>query len=458
VKLKSTAVLAAFIAGIVMAAPVAASVTMPPGAITIPSSGTFLYMNSQAGDYIGGGAEQLYTRADTDIVGSLPPGSNYFRGRAIQGDYVHWWYLDISAPAGQALAVGSYTGAVRASSGQPGLQGLSLYGDGRGCNVVTGQFDITELSFDPTGGELLRFAARFEQHCEGGTPALFGQIRIENEPPTPGVSLPVGSIAVPTSGSFLYLTGQPRDYILGGREQLYTSADSQFNTSDFQRGGEYFIGQVVQGSYEHWWTVQIAAPAGVPLATGSYIRAFRAPFRPAGSPGLDVGGDGRGCNEVTGKFDVDELSFWPAGELHVFQATFEQHCEGFTPALFGRIRIEAAQPPPPLTWSLSVRDDSSVSKKTSQVTVQGDVSCSRDVPVTLTGTLTQVVANRATISGSFSTQVNCVAPTTRWYATLSGDNGRFGSGSATVSVQATACEAKCSSASVTRPIKLNSSK
>jgi hypothetical protein len=34
------------------------------------------------------------------------------------------------------------------------------------------------------------------------------------------------------------------------------------------------------------------------------------------------------------------VSFASTGELLTFEATFEQHCEGFDPALFGRIRIE----------------------------------------------------------------------------------------------------------------------
>jgi hypothetical protein len=38
-----------------------------------------------------------------------------------------------------------------------------------------------------------------------------------------------------------------------------------------------------------------------------------------------------------------------AGELLVFDATFEQFCDSFTAPLFGRIRIENPPPPPDLT-------------------------------------------------------------------------------------------------------------
>src|SRR5439155_11263430 len=92
--------------GIMVAAPSAgASVTLPPGSIAVPSSGTFLYMNSQPGDYIGQGVEQLYTSADSTITASLPQGGNDFYASAIQGPYTHWSFVHIGAPAGQPPTV-----------------------------------------------------------------------------------------------------------------------------------------------------------------------------------------------------------------------------------------------------------------------------------------------------------------------------------------------------------------
>ena len=61
---RCVAALAVLVAAIVAAPSAGATVTLPPGSIPIPESGTFLYMNSQPGDYIGGGTEQLYTSAD----------------------------------------------------------------------------------------------------------------------------------------------------------------------------------------------------------------------------------------------------------------------------------------------------------------------------------------------------------------------------------------------------------
>lgn len=166
------------LASVGLASPAAAAVTLPPGSIPVPSSGTFLYMYSEPGDYIGQGVEQLYTSADSTFTTSMSENRDYFHASVIQGYYDHWWYVDIIAPYGQPLAVGSYPGAERASFRSPDAPGLDVSGDGRGCNTLTGQFDVNEVSFASTG-ELLTFEATFEQHCEGFDPALFGRIRIE---------------------------------------------------------------------------------------------------------------------------------------------------------------------------------------------------------------------------------------------------------------------------------------
>jgi hypothetical protein len=322
-----------------VARPAAAAVTLPPGSIPLPTSGSFLYLNSQPGDYIGQGVEQLYTSRDSVVWASLPQGGTYFTARFIQGEYAHSWSIAMDAPRGQPLAIGSYTGAVRAGFEPSSTPGLSVSGDGRGCNTLTGQFDVNELAYS-SSGVLLVFDATFEQHCDGGAAALYGRLRIVDEV-TPGVTLPAGSIAVPSAGTFLYVNNSR------GFERLLTAANSTFDPwVMLEPGGDQFQAFIVQGDYVNWADVTIAAPPGAPLATGSYIRAVRAVSRTAGTPGLDVGVNGAGCNTISGKFDIDALSFAPTGELLLFQATFEQRCDNTIDVLYGRIQIENPPPSP----------------------------------------------------------------------------------------------------------------
>jgi hypothetical protein len=424
-------------------------VTLPAGSIAVPTSGSFLYMNSQGGDYIGQGREHLYTWADSGVYGALALGGSNFGGSIVQGD-AHWWSVDLRAPQGQPLALGSYIRAVRAPFQPAGSPGLSVTGDGRGCNTLTGKFDIDALSYS-TRGDLLVFQATFEQHCEGGPAALFGRIRVEIPTSSPGVTLPSGSVSVPTSGTFLYVNSAPGELIGAGLEQLYTSANSAM-TSSLSATVDYFRATVAQGG--HTWSVDIASPQGQPLASGSYVKAIRAAARTT-QPGLDIRADGRSCTDIAGKFDVDELSFWPNGELRVFQATFQQQC--FGKALIGRVRIEMAGP---IELAVTMRADGSVTNKSGVAIVAGTLSCSRAAPVDLVVTLTQVQSKNVTVTGTATVLINCAGPSAAWSLAVSPQGGAFKTGSTSASWNATVCESgrPCVSAPGTRSVKLNVAK
>jgi len=89
---------------------------------------------------------------------------------------------------------------------------------------------------------------------------------------------------------------------------------------------------------------------GFPLRPGHYANAQRAVAAAPGFPGLDVSFQHNGCLTLTGEFTIDEVSFstnsfgMPAVEH--FAASFEQHCEGETPALRGTFYFDANGIPP----------------------------------------------------------------------------------------------------------------
>lgn len=87
------------------------------------------------------------------------------------------------------------------------------------------------------------------------------------------------------------------------------------------------------------WDLNFAAPNDAYLAIGEYLGAQRFPFQPAGSPGLSVGGQGRGPNTLTGEFYVYDI-VWNADKSDIvsFAAWFKQHSDGDEPALLGTIQ------------------------------------------------------------------------------------------------------------------------
>ena len=144
---------------------------------------TAIVFNSQTGDYIGAGLQQIFTPAD----GMFGAARNFDNGVTIDFNGAAWWTLAFSAPGDALLVPGPYENATRWPFQSPTAPGLSVSGSGRGCNTVAGRFDVLEAVYGP-GGQLLRFAADFEQHCEGMVPALFGGVRYRSSIPAPALS------------------------------------------------------------------------------------------------------------------------------------------------------------------------------------------------------------------------------------------------------------------------------
>src|SRR5262249_6839598 len=90
-----------------------------------------------------------------------------------------------------------------------------------------------------------------------------------------------------------------------------------------------------------WWNIDFAAPGGQRLAVGTYENARRYPFQPSSQPGLDVSGTGRGCNTLTGRFVLSELRIGLLNTVDRLVASFDQNCEGASPALHGVLVVES---------------------------------------------------------------------------------------------------------------------
>jgi hypothetical protein len=157
----------------------------------------------------------------------------------------------------------------------------------------------------------------------------------------------VGALLVPAAQlsaqtTRLFLGSQPGDYIGGGIEQTYTEADGAFAARrNFSNGVSIAFNAP---NFSHFWYVDFAAAGAVPLTVGIYEGAVRFPFQASNQPGLSVGGDGRGCNTLTGRFEVLEAVYGATGDVVSFAADFEQHCEGAPPALVGSVHFNADAP------------------------------------------------------------------------------------------------------------------
>lgn len=389
-----------------------------------------LTMISQPGDYIGQG---LITDLDSTSH-NLTPSVNFDNGISVNVIGINgvtsdvYWYLDFTAPGEVQLTPGVYENALRFPFQGSANPGLSVSGNGRGCNTLTGRFTVIEVIYNPDN-TVGQFAADFEQHCEGAEPGLYGAIRINSQVPinivipeliadagtdqttledqqivldgsssysndgsaivsyswsqVSGIAVPITNAAtatasivtptVPLGGDTLVFrlevmnsNGQtavdemnisvlsksdPQSYIAMqsdsgdhiGQGQAYFFSSSSGNLTVNSNDPD-----VVNIDFQdsNFWNFDFAAPDATGLTQGLYLNATRYPFNPATEPGMSVYGAGRGCNTLSGQFNVLQMQNDAAG-IQSLAIDFEQHCESQTPALYGQIRYNYVDPSVP---------------------------------------------------------------------------------------------------------------
>jgi hypothetical protein len=313
-----------------LAYPIPANLWVPPAG-AVPASGSYIYLQSDSGDYIGAGRTYLYTNANALInlsTNGLAINIGVHGNERWSGSFL------LPAAAGN-LQAGYFSGLTRAPFADQAIGGIEWGGEGRGCNMLTGWLAIDKLTLN--AGVVTAIDLRFEQHCEGGAAALRGQVHwVASDPsnvagpvnpPPAGLWSPTGFVA--PAGNYVYLVSDSGDYIGGGRTELLTSANTTISVDGH-------LTAALQISAGGWYGNFVGMNTLSQLAPGYYGGLQRYPFHNPLRGGLDWSGNGRGCNKLTGWFVVDKATY-SLGELLAIDLRFEQHCEGGAPALHGMI-------------------------------------------------------------------------------------------------------------------------
>jgi len=461
---------------------------------------TSLLLSGDPGDYISGGQTQFYTDAD----GAFGASRNYQNGVSLSfhtPSYSHWWYLDFSAPGGQFLTVGTYTGALRFPF-QGSNAGLSVYGDGRGCNTLTGSFEVKEVVYGPGSG-IVSFRATFVQHCEGFTPAARGEIRYNATVPLSLTAPAAVSVneAQPVSFRISATDALGRHVTLSasGLPAGATFFDNGDNTGTFSwvpsfgQAGNYtvsFVGDNAAGNIETAYSAirVIAVPPAnddisaaivigdlpfthtekTTLATTAYDDPFCGgwghsvwySFTPSVDTRVEINTFGsdydttlsvysgtRGslssiaCNDNAGRSNQSRVRFNAvAGTTYWIMASSYYGMPG------GQLVLNALQAPPPLSVGLTLDSFGGIDPTTGGVALLGSVVCSRPILVTVSGQVKQDHGGSA-LTREFSLVAACDA-STDWLASIVVPptlfNGRaadlFVGGKATVTASAVAID------------------
>jgi len=434
---------------------------------------TSLSMTGDSGDYIGGGQTYFFTPTDGPFTVQISPDLSTVTVAFNTPSYSDWWYLDFAAPNAQPLAVGSYTGAARYPFQAANQAGLSVSGDGRGCNTLTGSFQVLQLTYGP-GNTLASFDATFEQHCEGAVPALRGEIRY-NANVVVNLSAPSHLTAIENQNvtfTVVATEAQSQHVILGtsGMPSGASFVDNGNNTGRFSwtptssQAGTYSIGftganpQGVQGLTFTQITVIPPPPANddfsrptvapaIPFSVSEdATNATAAPddpycvghgqtvwfaFTPASNIRLEANTFGSGydttlsvytgtrgaltqlaCNDDAGGTVQSRIRFDAvAGTTYYFMVSTFASLQ-VSPA---NLVFNLLQGPPPFSFAPSVSQFGTVSPTTGIATISGMVTCTQPGFITISGLLKEMHGGTP-ISGYFSAFVPCNG-TTSWSTT-----------------------------------------
>ena len=315
---------------------------------TSPDTPSFVELQSDAGDYVGGGYNSSvnrysYTGRNSVITVGARDG---LLSVNIDGD--EYWAASFLMPANlQRIEPGEYFNRPGRPLGDLDSGGFDFFGQGRGCDQ-SGWFIIDDVAY--AEGVLVSVDLRFEQRCNELEPALRGQIHWVTgddtrppgpvNPPPPGLwNAPVGS--TPASGNYVYLVSDPGDVVGLGQTETYTPINSVITVR--QDSGVLSFG--VEGDRIYGGQFQAMTPL-TRLEPGYYGDAQRYPFgNPTGGT-LSVSG-ANGCNTLTGWFVIDSISF-SGDTVTGVDLRFEQHCGGAEPALRGKIHWRSDDPTVPV--------------------------------------------------------------------------------------------------------------
>jgi hypothetical protein len=158
-------------------------------------------------------------------------------------------------------------------------------------------------------------------------------------------------IAAPAAASSASLFASPGEFVTGGIPHVYDDSNSSITLS----GTNADVTMHIAGTNGSSFALEFAAKPGSTLQPGVYKNVERAALRSANRPGLDVTGNGHGCNTVSGWFEVEDIASDAFGQVERLKVLYEFHCEGLPAAIFGEVRY--AEPdgvtPTELRWPAS---------------------------------------------------------------------------------------------------------
>ncbi len=195
-------------------------------------------------------------------------------------------------------------------------------------------------------GSFIPCSSAVDAGCEGAFQVVLSRA---DQPQTPVASSAMIELVSPLDvysaqpcqrgGNVLFFDGSSSDYIHPGMDSITMGSFTANATAGLLPSDIRIRVQPTDSKQGLWWDLTFSTRMiNQPLRTQVYDGAERAAFAPPGNPGLDIGGDGRGCNTIKGRFQIQTLVM-EGTAVKNFTASFEQFCDGRGP-LNGCIHVE----------------------------------------------------------------------------------------------------------------------
>ena len=155
-----------------------------PAPVT-PSAATFtvstLSFTSDPQDFVGQGQARVYTLQNAVFLQSVGRSGGFISVAVQPKDEPPsaQWSLIIMAPTGQLITPGSYD-TMRLSTNS--TYGLDFVGNMHGCNNEAGHMVIHSVEVGPDLMSLKHFRVSFENHCDGRSAILRGEVAVLADP------------------------------------------------------------------------------------------------------------------------------------------------------------------------------------------------------------------------------------------------------------------------------------
>ncbi|CAN5129056.1 hypothetical protein BH09PSE6_BH09PSE6_04250 [soil metagenome] len=306
--------------------------TSPPPSTSVPTS-NLVTLQSETGDPIGRGNSYRYTSLDSRITVTEVQGTLTVK---VVGE--QQWDAQFVMPAGATrLQVGSIASVPRWYGRGATAGSFHWNAAGRDCPVSQSTVSVDQVTY--SGTVLTSLTLGFRRICEGSSAAFSGTLQwtsADASKPSTAMATPPASLwrpdasSIPAAGNYLVLDSEGGDPVGLGDHKLFTSV-GDFSASWATDG--LLIG--VRTATENW-TGRFAGIDQLGLKAGYYADVQALPFHNPLKGGHSWIGNGRACEEATGWFIVDSVSF-SGVDLLAVDLRFEQKCKGASGALRGAL-------------------------------------------------------------------------------------------------------------------------